>query len=179
MDKIGTIEFPTASARALWVCEILGQMSDGMWENTAPHDHWKFWHRLEPKVGCCKVTMYHGWWVPHRQKVAYNIAGLYPIVGDRMRANAQMGRALASLGVEAPTCEQLEAGEYLDELGNLEGYKRYIDAGMNIADSYRYPKVAAVPYEHLVKFYETLYGLKDLKQDVAYIKRAMKTAREL
>jgi len=38
------IAFRNIQQAALWEREILGQLSDGHWENTQPQDHWKYWH---------------------------------------------------------------------------------------------------------------------------------------
>ena len=43
----GIIYLPTASAAALFEHELVGQFSDGMWENARPYDHWKFWCNLK------------------------------------------------------------------------------------------------------------------------------------
>lgn len=37
----GKMVLPSASAAAIWEAEITGQLSDGMWENSTPHEHWK------------------------------------------------------------------------------------------------------------------------------------------
>ena len=68
----GRIVFPTATARAIWIVEILGQLSDGMWENAAEKftvqkngkwtqpdeetwnrvgNHFLYWYALTPVVG--------------------------------------------------------------------------------------------------------------------------------
>jgi hypothetical protein len=39
MDNTGTIVLPSLSAALVWKAEIVGQLSDGMWENAAPFDH--------------------------------------------------------------------------------------------------------------------------------------------
>ena len=78
----GTITFPTPTALALWEKEILGQLSDGMWENSRPHDHWRYWSRLDSEVraGICALTGSMG----GPQKTCYNLSALIPFIGDRM-----------------------------------------------------------------------------------------------
>ncbi len=44
---MSTLAFRTEVQKALWDCEIAGQISDGHWENSSPHDHWKSWCRAE------------------------------------------------------------------------------------------------------------------------------------
>lgn len=46
-----TVTFATAVQAALFECEMKGQLSDGTWENTYPHDHWKAWCDAQVQVG--------------------------------------------------------------------------------------------------------------------------------
>jgi hypothetical protein len=39
----GRINFRNAIQAALFSCELSGQISDGMWENSRPHNHWEIW----------------------------------------------------------------------------------------------------------------------------------------
>jgi hypothetical protein len=47
-DYIGTIYFENEAQRAIWVCELLGQMSDGIWENEDVDVG--FWESLKPEI---------------------------------------------------------------------------------------------------------------------------------
>ena len=38
-----TINFRNAIQLVLWNHQLCGQISDGMWENARPHDHYKIW----------------------------------------------------------------------------------------------------------------------------------------
>ena len=44
------LKLRTARQVALFNTEISGQLSDGSWENTQPHDHWKVWCDCEVEV---------------------------------------------------------------------------------------------------------------------------------
>lgn len=79
------IHFETKEAAALFEHEIMGQLSDGMWENTRPSDHWKFWHDSEIIVDG-KVGYEHLSYKYVIKKNNYNIAALKQHVGDRMQA---------------------------------------------------------------------------------------------
>lgn len=35
----------------LFTCELQGQLSDGRWENSSPHDHWEPWCHAEVTYG--------------------------------------------------------------------------------------------------------------------------------
>jgi len=192
-DVIGTISFPTRSALAVWRAEILGQLSDGMWENTAPHDHWEFWHQLRTVVDGSKkphVVMDEGRHVPYNQKVSYNVAGLYPIIGDRMLAFGRMGRTLSSVvDVDAPkdpgyderhggtkfdAC--VHAAEYLAEMG-LEAFLAERASG-KYSKPWTESYLKQVDEETARRFFSTKYTMKDLRADVKDIKAAFKTARQ-
>lgn len=46
-----TLNLTSRTAVSLWNNELTGQISDGMWENTYPYDHWEFW--------CKTKAVYH------------------------------------------------------------------------------------------------------------------------
>jgi hypothetical protein len=82
--ETGTIYLPTASAVALFKNELLGQMSDGMWENSRPFLHYEFWYHLNVvhESGCTPRVKTECAW--QCKKNAYNFVALIPIVGERM-----------------------------------------------------------------------------------------------
>jgi len=41
------IHFPNNASACLFASEIIGQLSDGYFENTRPYDHWEFWAHAE------------------------------------------------------------------------------------------------------------------------------------
>jgi hypothetical protein len=188
---IGTISFPTRSACAVWRSEILGQMSDGMWENTAPGDHWVFWHRLRTVVNVgapASVKMDEGKYAPYNQKTSYGISGLYDIIGDRMVAFGRMGRVLSTLVdidiVESPDYDTrygkdstfdacVHAAEYLQEMGLDKFLEEKASGVYSKPWTERYLK--AVDEETARRFFSTKYDMKDLKADVKLIKAAIKT----
>jgi hypothetical protein len=47
-EAIGYIYFKNEIQKAIWVQEILGQISDGEWENSI--NDWEFWYRLVPVI---------------------------------------------------------------------------------------------------------------------------------
>lgn len=178
----GTITLPTITAVALWTHEITGQLSDGMWEGTAPHNHFKFWCALDavhsegakPTVHC--VSGYC-------MKSNYNLLKLLDLgkedvalrfcLRDRMLAKAKMATALTKLDLTvdySPMC----AAEYMP--ATLEAWQAAASAG-----SWEHDFVAEymseVTVELATEFYTVTYDLRDLKCDLAVIKDAMKTAR--
>lgn len=78
-----TLVLANAIQVELWDEEICGQLSDGMWENTNPHDHWKAW---------CDATAVIGDEIGRNfsvRKDGYRLTGLIEYVGDRMVAIGQ------------------------------------------------------------------------------------------
>lgn len=161
--KHGTITFITCSAYAVWIGEILGQLSDGMWENAAPYDHWEFWWDLEPRIGpVAKVESSKSWAC---KKTGYNLAGLYECVGDRMLAYGRMGRV-------TPDPELIKAASYMPPtFGEWLANKV---SGVWKHDWVK-PYMEPVTERVALAFYATTYTMKDLRADIKVIKTAMKT----
>lgn len=163
-NTTGTIFLPTASALALWQHEITGQLSDGMWENTAPHDHWYFWCKLDVQCGRePKVETKMPW---SCRKTGYNIASLYPIIGDRMIAIGRLAKAADSIGVHF-----FERFRYL-----AEKMPESMDAFL-VSCSRDKELAHGVSLRLATAFYTTDYTMKHLRADVALIKQAMKSVK--
>jgi hypothetical protein len=86
-DRQGSITFRNEVQAALWECEILGQLSDGYWENSKPYDHWKPWHRADVRVGTDVGR--RGFWT---RREGYNLTNkmLLDCVGERMLGYAKL-----------------------------------------------------------------------------------------
>lgn len=155
----GTISLPTDSAIALWKGEILGQLSDGMWENTRPHNHWRFWHDLKVVKGPPQVTV-NGSGRP--EKNTYNLAALIPILGERM---IKIGR-LGSVGA----VDTGYAGEYMP--ATLEEW----EAGKG-KEGYKSAELKKITPEVAKAYYASRYSDKDMRNDLRSIKAALKSIR--
>ena len=99
--------FPTAALLALWEHEIAGQLSDGAWENTAPHNHWRFWSDIEKSVspdGQWKFVKVAGAGYPTK-RTGYNLLTLidpkFVDLSERMRAYYVDGLMELGLGRHA------------------------------------------------------------------------------
>lgn len=158
----GTIYLPTPSAIAVWKNEILGQMSDGAWENTNPQNHWEYWSDLNVQQGAPGLKADRS-----PVKTGYNLAGLLQYVGDRMVAYGRMGKAL---GASAPD-DAVRAAEYMPE--TLEQWQQ-----AKQSNNWQYDFVSkymgAVTEDMAKKFYNTTYTERDLRRDLSFMKTAMK-----
>lgn len=107
--------------------------------------------------------------------MGYNIASLYPIVGDRMVQLGRMAKAWRSLGhVNLKNFVYIEAempatiDEFYAKVANIT----HLAAALND----KVPVFATINADLVRAYYDTVYTMKDLKKDVAIIKAAMKTA---
>jgi len=159
---VGIMYLPSWSAATVWEHEILGQLSDGAWENSGPHDHWEFWHKLDLAIGRPKVAYnYYG-----RIKNGYNLAGLIQYVGDRMVNMGRMGMALNR------RLSSYEASAAEDMPPTFEQFM----ADRQEAKTYSQKELQHILPGDAQKFYRTKYDEKDLRNDLQVIKTAMKTA---
>lgn len=169
----GIISFPTFTARAIWIGEILGQLSDGAWENTHPLDHWRFWHSLDCVVGPeTKVVAC----VPSNQKKNYDLNRLIDVVGRRMIQQAKGALVMGEIDHET-----INMFEYFPETFDL--YKQLFEDNFSVNGSknwkYAYlflKRFDKLHFEIAEAYYSTSYNDSDLKKDLALIKRAMKNA---
>jgi len=161
----GIIWLPTWSAIELWQNEITGQLSDGYWENSVPHDHWMPWSKMEVKKGNPKA-IYNGW--IQRNKYAVDSKDLIDIVGDRM---VNKGRMAKALGREL-TYDESNAAEGLPE--NIADYKDMIASNKS---DYTIDKIKKLKKKDVAAFYSTEYDMAEMKRDLKFIKKAMSEAK--
>jgi hypothetical protein len=167
-DKTGTMYLTTSSAIALFKGEIKGQLSDGMWENTRPDDHWHFWQDLNVVLGHENIVVANPQaWRNRCRKNNYALTKLIPIIGDRMVKIGQMGQ-------HTTDDQAIRAGEYMPET--------FVEwQTCKVADRWRYDFIAdymkSVNEELARAFYafKDTYGVKELKADLGRIKEAMKS----
>jgi len=188
----GTFFLARASQVALWEHELTGQISDGMWENSGPSEHYAFWCRLKPvlapagaRVGVetpCE-------WLCTRDR--YGFTSLYTVewpagvfcIRDRM---VKLGRLALACELDGHECgyEQRLAAEELPETWQAYLSLRADEAervGSAKEQEERTRLLNAVPKDLARTYYEHLackaYGLKQMKADVKAIKEAMKQRR--
>jgi hypothetical protein len=184
---LGTLYLARASQVALWTHELTGQISDGMWENAAPWEHYKFWCHLKvellPARGApCVETAY-----PYLcTREAYGFSSLYGVkdddgnlvILDRM---VKLGRLALACELAGHACgyEQRVASE--DMPATYEAYQELTFAELGMPDDPRLRFLAAVPHTLATAYYNhpacVAYGVKQVKDDVKAIKAAMKDRR--
>jgi hypothetical protein len=76
-------------------CEMLGQLSDGQWENASPIDHWQPWCSAEIKVNPDAVG--RNFW-PRKANYNFTNGELLEVVGGRMLFQVKLGLWLHEIG---------------------------------------------------------------------------------
>lgn len=169
----GTMTLPSRTAVALWVEEISGQISDGTWENSRPHNHYQFWCRLDVTVGPAKLVRneYH---YPNKRNYALTRLhqlkwddGTY-ILRDRMMATAR----LALAGVDPTDRQTLSAAKYMP--ATFAAFRANQATG-DWEHNFIAEAMARVSDEVAEKFYATTYTLKDMNADLKLIMSVMKS----
>jgi hypothetical protein len=147
--------------KALFEMEIVGQLSDGRWENSKPHDHWEPWSNCEVTVDRAFGRNFYA------PKDNYNLteSSLLEIIGDRMVAFARLTIAFG-----------IERAKKYEALLDIDGKWRDIPT----YEGQYYDDVRkALEGENLDAIRSTVehgnYNRHDLKRDLRALKDAMKT----
>ena len=91
-EGIPAFTLKTTAQYNLFICEVLGQLSDGAWENAKPEDHWEAWHEADIKIG--QNDGYENF-TPKRQ--GYYLDTLIKYVGARMLVYGAAGQSKVNL----------------------------------------------------------------------------------
>ncbi|AEO93909.1 gp666 [Bacillus phage G] len=78
--KNTTLVFENEAMEILWKKELVGQISDGYWENTQ-NSGWQFWCNVNTTVGSENKLIGK---IPYDIKRNFGFTRLIPYVGDRM-----------------------------------------------------------------------------------------------
>jgi BRCA1 C Terminus (BRCT) domain len=152
----GQIRFANKVQVWLWEGEISGQISDGMWENASPSNHYKAFWDVEVGVGAPGMTG-----VYPRKKYDFSRADLLSVVGDRMLFTAKAAVAYPNIPNDETTIHAFNrVGDHLKNLTQhdfMKAYVKEVEAATGEDIQTVIKKVQAVPY--------TMSNLrKDLKQ---------------
>lgn len=178
------INFHNNVAAALFNGELSGQISDGLYENRTPSDHWEWLEDVE-----CKLDPENVGFMGPRHTVQYSLSSLIFHIGkndgwewtERILWLAQF----ASIVPESEFDTLVKEAHTLNIL--LENYTRNIEKGATLSDLIENAKTRAnwiVDYfekctlltdESIKKYLEAkkVYGLKELKADAAMLSEAV------
>lgn len=86
------LNFRNPVQQALFECELMGQISDGMWENAKPYDHWKKWGECDVDCSPNKPLGRTGFW-PRKDNYNFASPELLDVIGERMVWLANLAEA--------------------------------------------------------------------------------------
>lgn len=184
LKNTGTLTLPSLTAVCLWHNEVMGQLSDGCWENSSPFNHWQFWNNLEVVVGeKASYTSADGRYTHPCRKTSYNIVGLMNqkwssedhddgyILRGRMLAMCKM--ALAGVAPESNECR---IGEHMPK--TFEEFSALKARPDSDHFTYAEERARSVATETAERFYTVSYTEKDLRKDLRTIQDAMKLCKQ-
>jgi len=166
-----TLTVRTHAQRTLLKMELLGQLSDGHWENTRPYNHWEPWADAEILVGQNVGRNFFA------RKVAYRLDDkkLLEVVGRRMKVYVRLAHhyGLKATGI-------LEG--FLDIDGNWAGEPTYQGAYWDKKRRRLAVEMVAILQEHghnvddvkAIAENETAYSDVDLKTDLRDLRNIFK-----
>ena len=164
----GTIAFASDVQATLWDACITGQLSDGYWENSRPHDHWHFWCGLQLVTGSPGVVA-----APYERclKNNYNLKAIKEFVLDDLLKTGRMAIAANSVLTYELGC----AARYMPP--TLEEFLTKKEKG-GFAWQYEYVAkyMESVSVDLARAYYAAKYTVRDLNKDLTAIKEVMKTA---
>ncbi len=152
--NIGTINFDNNIQRNLWKYMLVGQISDGYWENARPYDHYHFWCDLTPiyddKAPAGVTVTSSRYTRPLKNNYAFDSKILIDVVGDEMLAIAKASTLFKNINQDL-----IESA--------IDGWRRMSDIKKSVISSDTIDKVRAVKFT-----------IADLKRELKRIKEIVK-----
>ena len=170
-----TITFAKKEQAVIFQNEIVGQLSDGAWENSKPYNHWEFWSDVKIQVGA-KIGVSGR--IPYNQKRGYNLMTL--IDGEICDLSERMRAYVAAYRSGLNDSTGWDAAEYLVGAGSYEKFVAKMernDASYAPDKKYWVRYVNAIPAERASTIFAEFakYSRAELIRDIRAIKEAMKT----
>lgn len=182
------IYFPTLGAFAIYVCELLGQVYDGYWENARPYNHWKWVMNTEPEIvdgkegytGPMHRIKYSTEWLRRYVKKALKGNGVDYDWTIRVFKYAKLGHVtpenmLKEIANNYDAWRSIAENLPEEEIDNAELKEKYLSGS-----DYRkkYWEAAGDKYftdEILKKYYKSSYDWRDFEDDLDAAENAMNT----
>ena len=161
-EILGTLVFSNPVLTILWRGELAGQISDGMWENSRPYNHWQFWHQRDVRNGLENKLTLASYARP--RKTNYAFTKLLPIIGDRMLNLGRMAKAFSFL-----TYAQMRAAEHMPET-----FEQWISKNWLAEPDFIKNYMLSITAEMAQTYYNTTYTMKELRADLKTISNTMK-----
>lgn len=165
---LNILAFATLSQVALYEMELIGQISDGHWENARPDGHWEPWC-IDIQVIVDPENVGRDFYA---DKVNYNLTNkdLLEVVGTRMERYVRLALHFG-----------LEQAKVLEDALDLYGDFRGLPAASLDGDYWDGIRAKLAPFDMAevkrVVEDESTYGRKELMADLRAMKAAMRTIR--
>lgn len=94
-DQVNTFTVANRAQQVIFEHELKGQLSDGHWENSTPHNHWRNWCDAEVKVGENIGRNFYA-----RRKYNFLNPDLLDVVQHRMRLYVMIDKAFGEAAIK-------------------------------------------------------------------------------
>jgi hypothetical protein len=160
------INFSNMRQKVLFDNELVGQISDGMWENSTPHNHWEQICRAKTIVDDSRLPG-----INFRLKRRYNFASkeLFDCVGQRMKfyVKAYIAFPEVVLKNDKNRWELNEEGSIFELIGGAEKEQGILNAG-GTSSKYYIEKLASNKVSYGVSSNEDLVEIEKSIKAVNY-----------
>lgn len=146
--------------QTIFELELKGQLSDGNWENTRPHDHWIAWNHAEVVVNPRRVGRD---FAVLKDSYAFTDKALLDVIGLRMQRHVRLALAYG-----------FETARALEFLSDLEGDPRDQDPGWWTPTQKAFAATLNLAEIKRVANDVTLYSWEQLLQDLRDLKKIIK-----
>lgn len=164
------MSFTNMASLSMFLMEFYGQISDGMWENSRPHDHWLWINRTKYVIG--DTPGYKGYW--HSKK--YGIKRWWNLWKKDGYDWAIRILTYAKFGMIINPSKAEEFVKVSDSLRTILDYlpekkttlQELLDfvKGKWFERYFTEDTLKFITDENLEKFYNSSYSMKDLKRDI-------------
>lgn len=169
--RTGTISLQTASQVALWQLELVGQISDGLWEGARPMGHFEFWCQLEVKLDPYAALRVETSCPSAITKSSYAFGRLKKEAPDVWARMVSLGRLATAAHIIGHPMEYEQALAAEDMPPALDSYLERLAA--TPAAHERFLKAVPQQLANLYYVHCGWYDERRLSKDVAAIKAAM------
>lgn len=173
-----TIYLENASQAAIIAFEILGQISDGHWENSRPSYHWTWIWEVEYNIDELNGLYYTGH--QHRKYGVKNFAKKAInewLFGNRMKRMGRLAKVYPEMEKHLDNRYIGYAAEHLPETKKME-YEDYMKSIVDCSFMSEYLEKANITKEIYDAFYAVEYSEKEFWKDIASIQAALNTFEE-
>jgi hypothetical protein len=157
----GTLYLKNLRQKGIYECELLGQLSDGIWEND--NFNWSFWHGLDVEVSDDKFGWYSNEIIPDRTGFELYKLNDYDLT-DRVKKFA----ILYEMGYNKEEAETLESQDYQLKYGFDKYTEKCIEHCPSLKDK--------MPDTGEIEVRISQYDEEMLYEDLESIMRAMETS---